>query len=392
MYFDTLIKSECSGCTACMNACPTSAIRMVEDAEGFLYPVIEDTKCINCGLCRRVCSWEHPTYDNNESPLTLASVLMDKDERQKSTSGGVFFVIAKWIIEQGGIVYGAAFDDNLQLHHYGAETHNELQRLRGSKYIQSDIGAVFKDVKKQLDANRWCYFTGTGCEVAGLKSFLRKNYPKLITSDLVCHGTPSQKLFNMHIKYMEKKYHDKVVDYKFRDYKFGGVCEACSFANRKRVIKPSYELSPYLYSFMHGYTYRQSCYECRFAKLPRQGDITLADFWGIQSFFPDFDNSNGVSLILVNSDKGREIWDKVSNETIFEVSRIEDASKYNGNVIKPSQKPAVRDVIFNEIEKRGYADVASHEFRTKNYVRLRIIYGVLGIPIVRWLYERTHSK
>lgn len=387
MYFDTNNKRDCSGCTACMNACPTAAITMQEDNEGFLYPVINEQTCINCGLCRKVCSWEHPKYDGNEEPIVLASVLKDKTERQRSTSGGGFYAIAQWIINQGGVVYGAAFDDNLQLHHIGAETIEELQKLRGSKYLQSNLGSAFKDLERNLKAGRWCYFTGTGCQVAGLKAFLHKDYPTLVTSDLVCHGVPSQKIFNEHISYMEKKYKDKVSYYCFRDNKGGTGCEICGFANRKQIIKPSYVLSPYLYSFMYGYTHRYSCYECRYAHIPRQGDITLADFWGVQNFHPNFDSSNGVSLLLINTSKGQDIWDKIKGDCSYEVSNVWDASKYNGNLIHPSEMPAIRRSIFQEIESNGYDKVAKKHFRPPHYYRLKIIYVLMDIGPFKKTYD-----
>lgn len=392
MYFDTKNKQECSGCTACMNACPTAAITMQEDNEGFLYPVINEYTCINCGLCRKVCSWEHPKYVGEENPMVLASVLKDKAERQRSTSGGGFYAIAEWIVKHGGIVYGAAFDDNLQLHHIGVETTEGLQKLRGSKYLQSELGAIFKDVERNLKAGRWCYFTGTGCQIAGLKAYLRKDYPTLVTSDLVCHGVPSQKLFNEHISYMEKKYNDKVVTYQFRDYKMGGGCETCGFANRKPVIKPSYVLSPYLYSFMYGYTYRYSCYKCPYAHVPRQGDITLADFWGVQYYYPKFDRSNGVSLLLLNTPKGQEIWDRIKGDCSFEVSNVKDASKYNGNLIHPSDMPAIRRSVFQEIESNGYGKVAKELFRPPHFYRLKIVYFLMSFRTVKKLYDYFKSR
>lgn len=384
MYFDSFKKNECSGCTACMSACPKSAITMHEDDEGFLYPVINEDTCIHCGICRKVCSWEHPLYDNSPEPLTLAAVLKDKVERQRSTSGGVFYAIAKWVIEHNGMVYGAAFDEQLQLKHIGVDNLDDLQKLRGSKYIQSNLGLIFKNIKSHLEQGRFCYFTGTGCQVAGLKAYLHKDYEKLITSDLVCHGAPSQKLFNEHIAYMEKKYHDKVVDYKFRDYKWGVGCEACSFANRKTIIKPTYELSPYLYSFMYAYTYRYSCYECKFAKVPRQGDISLADFWGVKNFFPRFDNTNGCSLVLINSNKGDKIWDQVKGQFDYNISKVVDAAKHNGNVVRPSEMPAQRAFVYKEIIDKGYDYVAKDYFRCPHYYRVMLISFVTRMSVMQF--------
>lgn len=371
MYFDSNKKEECCGCTACMNACPTSAIKMKEDEEGFLYPVINEESCIHCNLCRKVCCWENTSYDNVSEPITIASVLKDKEERQKSTSGGVFYAIAKWVINQGGIVYGAAFDKDMQLHHIGARSLEELQKIRGSKYLQSELGTSYKDVKNHLDIGQWVYFTGTGCQVAGLKKYLRKDYSNLITSDLVCHGVPSQKLFNKHMAYMEQKYHDKVVDFRFRDYKSGIGCETCYFEKREPIINPTYELSPYLYSFMYGFTFRMSCYECKFAKVPRQGDITLADFWGVEHFIPKIDRNNGVSLILLNTKKGEAIWNIIKGDCYSYKSRVVDAAKYNANLIDKSTKPRIRERIYQIIEEKDYSYAVSHYFRSPQYFKIK---------------------
>lgn len=372
MFFDSGNKNECSGCSACLNVCPVNAITMQEDKEGFFYPIINRQVCVECGLCRKVCSWANPSYDNLSEPQVIASVLKNKSERVQSTSGGVFFAIAQWIIKEGGVVYGAAFDNKLQLHHVSAETMDELQKLRGSKYIQSDLGNIFKDIKQNLDDNRRCYFTGTGCQVAGLKAYLRKDYPKLITSDLVCHGVPSQRLFNEHIAYMEQKFHDKIIDYRFRDYKMGSGCEICYFENKCPIINPSYELSPYLYSFIHSYVLRLSCYECRFARIPRQGDITLADYWGVERFIPSLDRRNGVSLVFLNNKKAIDLWGEINDSLEFVYSKLKDAVAYNRNVVSSTNKPQIREHIFEEIEKLGYSYVAKYEFRNPKHNWIKI--------------------
>jgi coenzyme F420-reducing hydrogenase beta subunit len=390
MYFKTKDLSECCGCSACIHSCPVHAISFVEDQEGFMYPEINEDTCINCGLCERVCPFDNPDYQNEKSPLVFASMLKNKTERQKSSSGGLFYVLAKHIIERGGIVYGATLDENLNVKHIGAESLSELQKLRGSKYVQSDLRNVFIEIRSQLKAERWVYFVGTGCQVAGLKSFLRKDYPTLITSDLVCHGVPSQKLFSTHIKYLEEKYHGQVSDYQFRDNATWGVCEMFHLTNPKGKIKhirnSSYELSPYLYSFMYAFTYRQSCYNCKFAQIPRQGDITLADYWGCHSFFPKIDSSKGVSLILINTNKGKEIWNRVKDNVEYYPSNVDDGAKYNSNLVQVTNKPDIRNTVYKMIDERGYASVATTDFRSPRYViyRLRQYLEMMGL----WKYIR----
>ena len=239
--------------------------------------------------------------------------------------------------------------------------------------MQSDLGEVFSQVKQTLQDGRWCYFVGTGCQVAGLKSFLKKNYENLITSDLVCHGVPSQKMFDKHIAYLEEKYNDKVIGYQFRNNSLWGVCEIADFANHKRVINPSYELSPYLYSFMYAMTYRYSCYDCKFACIPRQGDITLADYWGVKEFFPQVETKHGVSLLLLNSEQGKKIWEQVKDDFEYYKSNVEDAAKYNSNLVKKSKKPILRDGIYERIEEEGYKSVAETIFKSPNIWKIKLV-------------------
>lgn len=374
---------------------------MSEDDEGFFFPVINKSECINCHLCEKVCPVSEPKYNNKDNPRVYASYIKDEKERSKSSSGGLFFSIAKWVIEQNGIVYGAAFDDKLKLRHIGVDSLNELSKLRGSKYLQSNMGDVYSEISEYLEKGRLCYFVGTGCQVAGLKKILRKDYPNLITSDLVCHGVPSQKLFDLHLAYLRKKYKNtKIVGYQFRDNANWGVCEIVDFANTDGVIKtyklPSYELSPYLYSFMYAYTYRYSCYECRFSTIPRQGDITLADFWGIKHFIPEIDVSNGCSLVLINSEKGEKIWSELRNDYVCYESNVEAGAKFNKNLIAQTEKNIIRGEIYKFIDRDGYESVAKTFFRSPNYNKYLIAMYLSNINFIykpiKALYKRFCKK
>lgn len=222
MYLVTHNKYECCGCSACLHICSVNAISMRADSEGFLYPQKDVSLCNNCGLCEKICPIEHPIY-SNDKPAVFAAYAKDERERMRSSSGAIFYIIAKSIIARGGIVYGAILDSNLQALHIGVDTLDALDSLRGSKYVQTNLNNVFIEVKQNLIAGRLVYFTGTPCQIAGLKAFLRRSYSNLVTSDLICHGVPSQKLFDMHLKYLCDIYGgDKVVDYKFRDNKGWG--------------------------------------------------------------------------------------------------------------------------------------------------------------------------
>lgn len=395
MYFHTLSKQECCACSACVHSCSKACIKMKPDEEGFLYPEIDYTVCIDCGLCERVCPVEHPDYGNSVRPVTYAAMLKDVEQRKRSSSGGLFHAIACWILQQGGKVYGATLDEDLHVKHIGVDSLEALQLLRGSKYVQSDLQDVFLNVREDVKAGRWCYFVGTPCQVAGLKSYLRKDYDKLLTSDLICHGVPSQWLFDQHIDYLEKKYRGKVSDYQFRNNEMWGGCEIFNLTNPNGKIKqymfPSYNLSPYLYSFMYAMTYRYSCYDCKFARIPRQGDITLADYWGVKEFFPNIDASKGVSLILANTDKGNKIINLISDDLTLLESRLEDGAKYNGNLVHTSERNSVRVTIYRKIKNEGYASVVGKEFKAPDYKRLKFCQFLKSTPGFQLLWRVASS-
>lgn len=355
MYFLTNNEYECSGCTACMNVCAHDAIEMRENDEGFVFPVRDTDKCIDCGLCEKACPFEHPVYKNSVPKVFAA---YDKKERRRSASGGLFYTIANNVIKHGGVVFGSVYDENLKVKHNCAKTLQEVQAMRGSKYVQSDLGNCFKQVKDELRKGTLVYFTGVGCQVAGLYAYLRKDYDNLITSDIVCHGIPSQKLFDIHLKYLSDKYGSKVKQYSFRDERYWLIREETTLANNKRKYEYDGNMSPYLYSFGLGYTYRYSCFNCKFAKIPRQGDISLADFWGIGETATAMDTSKGVSLVLVNSKKGEKVWNEIKPRLVFRQSTLEAAAKHNPNVIRPTKEPEFRKDFFKILAKDGYTKMA----------------------------------
>lgn len=355
MYFINKNEYDCSGCTACINICNHNAITMEKNEEGFLYPVRHNDKCVNCKLCEDICPFEHPLY-KNDNPSVYAAY--DKKERTGSSSGGIFYTIARYVINQGGIVYGAAYDDNLKVKHRSARTIKELEALRGSKYVQSDLNDCFKQIKDDLRQGRLVYFTGVGCQVAGLYAYLRKDYNNLFTSDLVCHGSPNQAFFDEHLKYISNQYHSKVKNYSFRDTRYWLTREKADLSNGKSVIKYDGNLSPYLYAFGLGYNHRYSCYNCKFAKIPRQGDISLADYWGVQKTFPFIDATKGVSLVLINNTKGKKLWDNITSQLVYVQSTIEDAIRDNPNIIRPTKEPQIRKSFFRILDVDGYEQMA----------------------------------
>lgn len=376
MYLKTLDKKDCCGCTACKSICPKKCISMKSDDEGFFYPEVDRSHCIECGLCERVCPMEHPQYTNMENPAVYAAYIKDDNMRIESSSGGLFYAIADWVLEKQGIVYGAAFNSNFKLIHVGIERRDMLGQLKGSKYLQSDLLDTFKEIRKHLIKNRWVYFVGVGCQVAGLKSFLRKNYDTLLTTDLVCHGVPSQLMFDWHLNYLQHKIGGKINSYSFRDCEKWVACESYTYIShdkKKSKSLPSYTLSPYLYSFINSLDLRYSCYSCKFARVPRQGDITLADFWGARNLFPDLKCQKGVSLVLINNAKGHMLWNNIKCTLEWRLSNIHDASKENTNLVCHSSKePKFRHLCYKLIRDKGYSSVANGEFRPSYYYLKKI--------------------
>lgn len=375
MYLKTENKSECFGCTACEQACPTKAISFFKDDCGFSYPQINSQLCINCNKCEKICPQNFIVKDR--VPECYASFIKDKNERKNSTSGGIFFLIASLVIEQyNGIVYGAYMNENLQLEHIGVESISDLKKLRGSKYIQSNLNNCFTRIKTELKEGRYVFFTGTPCQVAGLYSFLGKDYNSLLTADLLCHGVPSQGLFDEHIRFCREKYHGDIMGYQFRDMQHGIAGESFDVLKNghihKHIFHPTYELSPYLYAFFHSLSLRESCYKCIYAKKIRVGDVTLGDFWGAREFFPTIDDSAGVSMLLLNSEKGRVFFSKIKENCNNYSADIDQATVHNGSLVSPPQRPESRNQLSTLLQRVGYKRLTKTLFRSPSHVSIWI--------------------
>lgn len=356
-----LATSACSGCGACYSACTHHAITMREDPYGFLYPQIDESKCNDCGKCEKACPLLHdPSLKN--IPVSDCLAVMAPDEiRKVSSSGGIFTVLAAEILDRGGIVYGAAFDDKLKVRHIGIERPEDLERLRGSKYIQSDTGTIFRDVRSRLKSGRDVLFTGCPCQVAGLLSFLGdKDYPNLHTADLICHGVPAQKTFD---KYVEENFRDRhITKFYFRD-KCGQWINLYQTAltddGNKQTIP--WQDSTYFSLFMHNVALRQSCHACHFAKMPRPGDLTIGDFWGIDGYDAALNDGLGTSVMLINNQKGRELYDRITPKLKLSVAvPLEVAKRGNACLTRPSCKHPLREEFMNNYDKLSLEQNAAH--------------------------------
>ena len=346
----------CFGCRACEKSCGKNAIVMSLDEEGFLRPTLDEEKCVECGLCLRSCPVVHGEDIKRSSLKVYAAQAKDEDILMKSSSGGMISVIADFVLSNNGVVFGAAYDENLNVRHVKAESVAELEGMRGSKYFQSDTCDTYVSVKQELKNGRLVYYTGTPCQIAGLRLFLRKEYSNLVTSDLICHGTPSSKIFHLFLKQMEKERFCRIVDYHFRDKRKGWGCSSSSSSsmrfNRFRTeIMRDYNMEAYFSAFIKGHITRMDCYKCKFCTPNRVGDITIADYWGIEEQHPEFPGNYklGVSLVLVNTQNGANLWDAVKAKLRFCESSVEQIMKTdNKNYYMATPKPKEREMSYRE--------------------------------------------
>lgn len=309
-------KSECCGCTACASVCAHGAITMEPDTFGFLYPQVDTTKCVQCGLCDKVCQF-NADYDKSQNlpaPDVYGARHKDMNEVMKSRSGAAFVAISDYILEQGGIVYGVGYKEHFRVCHKRATTKEERDEFRGSKYVQSDLTGIFRQVKEDLKNGLTVLFSGTGCQCAGLNAFIGKKLREnLLLVDIVCHGVPGPDLWSDYLDYLERKYNDTIVSVNFRDKeKFGWKAHRETFMLKNRG---GYNSLIYTTLFYQHIAFRPSCGICHFCNTTRPSDITLADLWDRGHNFPDVNKDDkGESLLLINTEKGREIFEAVKDK------------------------------------------------------------------------------
>lgn len=344
-------KTRCCGCHACYNICPQECITMQSDDEGFRYPVIDREECTECDLCDMVCPIMCSNKVDNQ-PIAYACINRDNNIRQQSSSGGVFSLIAENILGNKGIVFGAGFDADFNVEHSWVDDIDDLSRFRGSKYVQSNIGDTYKEVRGFLGQGRQVLFTGTPCQVAGLKSYLGKDYESLICADIICHGVPSPRVWQRYKEQLEEIHHAKAERIAFRRKNYGWKLYSVSFSfdNETEYSKPLTE-DVFMQGFLKNLYLRPSCYACSFKTLNRLSDITLADFWGIQNVLPDLDDDKGTSLVLVHSQKGAAMLADLADKMICEKVDLNTAVVYNSAAVKSVAMNPKREAFFAELDK-----------------------------------------
>ncbi len=356
----TIDYEHCTGCEACAQRCPKQCITMVQGEFDFFYPEIDKERCIDCHLCEKVC----PINKDKPSPVAqqaFAAVHADQAILKNSTSGGAFTGLASIVLKNNGVVYGARMDD-FTVHHVRIDSMVDLPGLRGSKYLQSRIGTVFKSTEKDLKG-RQVLFTGTPCQIDGLKSYLGIEYENLITVDIVCHGVGSQEYFNKFVTSLKSKLPD-AKGIKFRSKKYTGwSCSSGATVMNDGSEKPFYYHENYYYQFfLQGDIYRKSCYTCKYANLNRPGDLTLGDFWGVEKLKLPLDTYNGCSLVVANSEKGRKLLEQTDDLTTKTVA-LEAAVERNEQLTHPSPLRERRAQRLQDYETKTGEEIETLYFR-----------------------------
>lgn len=332
-------KAECCGCSACVLGCPKHCINLAEDAEGFLYPIIDNNVCVKCGKCDSVCPMLHS--NGPQIPLTTyAATNPDEYVRAQSSSGGIFSILSEYVIEQGGVVFGAAFNENLEVVHTYTETLEGFAKFRGSKYVQSRIVDSYSDAERFLKEGRKVLFSGTPCQIAGLKSYLRKEYDNLLAVDCVCHGVPSPGIFREYLKSLKKP----ITKINFRDKRAGWKNYSIVLQSGSSETSESFHHNEYMQGYLSNIFLRPSCYSCHFREGRSGSDITLGDFWGIEKISPELDDDKGLSLVIVNNQKTDNLL-KILNCNLTEM-QLSDALNNNTCIATSVSVPTYRRLFF----------------------------------------------
>ncbi len=311
-----MLKENCCGCAACAEKCPQEAVRMIQDREGFYYPKIDQSICNDCGMCEQVCPLNNQAVENSNN-LYLGMKAKDDGLRFAGSSGGSFGILARYIIKKGGAVYGAGYDSHMSVVHKGVDDLTHLEGLRKTKYVQSDMRGVYRQIEERLRDGKWVLFCGTPCQARALMLFLKKEYERLIVVDFVCYGVPSPGVWRDYVKYLEKLRKGKMTDFQFRDKRNVDNGHARSYRiDEKEYVDSIYD-DFFCKLYFRNIIIRPSCHQCVFCTTDRSSDFTIGDFWGVEQIRPDLDDGMGISMMIVHTDKAKRIWNEIREETCW---------------------------------------------------------------------------
>lgn len=355
-------KANCSGCTACYSVCPRSAIEMKIDEEGFKYPEINKTKCVECVMCDRVCPIVNKNKLNKEVTSGYIVQHINDQIRLKSTSGAAVNAIAEYIILNNGVVFGCEFSNDKVCRHIMVTTVKDLKKIQGSKYVQSDLGECFKNVKKQLEAGKKVLFIGMPCQVAGLERFVKENRENLYLIDLACHGVPSPEIFKEFIQFLQNKYKDKISNFVFRDKTYGySATNIKVYFSHGKTIDCRNDIKTFTRLMFKGITLRPSCYNCTFKTKNRVSDITIFDCTLVGSYDKSMDDDKGTTSILCHSDKGRQLLEmkEVAQNIRIKAVDSERLILAEGSMLVASAKKSeMREAFFNDRKTMTYEQLS----------------------------------
>ena len=383
-------KEDCCGCTACANICPNEAITMIADKEGFLYPFINKSKCVDCGMCKNICPTLNKTKNKEENQKGYIFQYRDNQIRKESTSGGFYTAISEYVIKKNGIVYGVSLDDNFVAKHERVTKKEDLWKFRNSKYVQSDPNTTFKQVKKDLENKSLVLYSGTACEIEGLKRYLQKNYNNLLTVDVICRSVPSPLLWE---KYINEKNKNKDIDkVYFREKKYGyKYSNLCMHSKEKIVYNNGVDTDPYLRAFFSNIASRPSCYNCKFKEQFHKSDFTIWDCFEVDYYDESFNDDKGTTRVLINNENVFEIFKEVSTthnikeievkELINNFHQMFNSIKYNSN----------RDLFFEELNIDG-CEALKKYFPNKLINRLEKYTRILLIKLGIYSYFNRLGK
>lgn len=363
----------CCGCGACVEICPKNAISIKMDEYGFAFASLNESLCIKCGRCKNICPAIKKDSNSFFEKKAYAATSMDSSTKN-SSSGGIFACMAKRWMHSGGVVFGTEMDQDFDVRVVQISNENELVRLQGSKYVQSNMVHTFKEVKDELQKGKNVFFCGTPCQVSALKNYIGDN-ENLFLVDIVCHGVPSNKIFKEEIDRLKKVYKDNLIDFKFRDKKYGHDCVgSLELRNNQRRKLPPYK-SPYYFFFLNNDIFRECCYNCNYANVNRPGDITICDYWGVDKeeteFFKTCSNKGfvGVSGIIINTQKGSLFFNENKSDLFFKETTVEKIQRHNQNLIIPSKKGENYAMVRSIYKQKGWTEVEKY-YRKKYKVKI----------------------
>lgn len=378
----SIIQKKCFGCRSCEQVCPKRCISIKPSKEGFLYPVVDEEACVHCGLCLKACPTEQVKIHRNKPQSVYAFRNDNSEDIMRSASGGAADVAASAVLEQNGVVYGAAYDDDFVVRHIEVTDEIGKKKIQSSKYVQSNINDCYSKAKAALSSGKKVLFTGTPCQIAGLYAFLGGDNPDLYTLDLICHGVPSPKFFEKYLAYQKNKMNGDILYYNFRskDKRGWGTQYLIKTKTKAKTKTKILALDRYGKHFMDSDCYRESCYQCPYANVDRVADITVGDFWGIAKSHPAFDSPKGVSSVFINTEKGQHLFEQMKRFAEVEQATLEEGMVKQGNLVRPSGRPDQRDNFYEKIDENDFMETLRVGLEPKERIK-----SVLPVVVIRFL-------